>query len=631
MDAAAEPIRARPVRMAPEAAAKRRMADAVRALTLDMTAGGAAQAGLPLAMAEAATVLWTRFHTFDAADPHWPDRDRFVLSPGHGAALLHALLHLTGHAGIGAAELRAFGTAQGPGAAHPDFGVHPAIEAAAGPPGQGLATAVGLALAERLLAARFGRSLVDHRTWVIACDRDLAQGISHEAACLAGRLRLERLTVLWHDAGSAEGDEPLKRFAACGWATRRVEGGDSAALVAALSLALRSRKPTLIACRTPAEAGDATAARAALMWPYPPFVVPHELAERWRAAGAGGARRRRGWLKRLARHPQRAEFERVTAGQLPATFREATAALRASLAGDQGGLTTEAASRRILAALAPALPELAGGGIRPTRAAVTTAPSSLPQAAETQGVAAAMNGLALHGGVIPCGHSSLAAADTMRPALRQAAEMRRRMVHLLMQRPAGSFGRPAEHLAALRAMPNLHVFRPADALETAECWELALRRADGPSLLVLSAETLPKLRGDAGENRSARGGYVLAEADGPRQATLIASGPEVAMAMAARAMLAQQGIAVAVVSLPCWELFGLCDPAWREAVLGGVPRIGIEAGSGFGWDRWLGTGGVFAGPDEFAAGSPWAEPPRESGLSAAGIAALVRRRIAAAA
>jgi transketolase len=629
MDAAAEPIRARPARPAPEvmAAPEPPMADAVRAIVLDMAAtaaasGTAAPLTLPMGMAEAATVLWTRFHAFDAADPHWPDRDRFVLSAGHGAALLYALLHLTGHAGLGVAELRGFGAPHAPTAAQPEFGAHPAVEATAGPPGQGLAAAVGMALAERLLAARFGRSLVDHRTWVVACDADLAQGISHESACLAGWLRLERLTVLWHDTGAMAGDEPLRRFTACGWATRRVPGHDTAALVAALSLALRSKKPTLIACRTAIDAGDAAAARAAMIWPHPPFAVPEGLAERWRAAGAGGARRRRGWLKRLARHPQRAEFERVMAGQLPAAFREIAASLRTGLAADAAGLATEAAGRRVLEALAPALPELAGTALRPVRAGTPAAHASVSLAAGTHGMAAAMNGLALHGGVIPCGTACLTTTDAMRPAVRLAGQMRRRVIHVLTQEPAGGIaGRPAEHLAALRAISNLFVFRPADALETAECWELALRRADGPSVLVLSAETLPPLRGDAVENRSARGGYVLAEADGPRQVTLIASGAEVGVAIAARAVLAQEGIAAAVVSLPCWELFALADPTWRDAVLGGVPRIGVEAGSSFGWDRWLGPGGLFVGPDGGAAG----------GLTAAGVAALVRRRLAAAA
>ncbi len=638
--------------LARTATPERRMADAVRVLAVDaIDHAGSGRAGLPLGMADAATVLWTRFHSYDAADPQWPDRDRFVLSAGHGAMLLYALLHLTGHEGMGVAELQRFRRLHSPAAGHPAYGEHPAIEATTGPPGQGVATAVGMALAERMLAARFGRSLVDHRTWAIACDADLTAGVSHEAACLAGELRLERLTVLWDDSRAAEtaedaacaGDDVLRRFAACGWAVKRVDGHDAAQVTAALSMALRSRKPTLIACRTALgldEPGSPATVRAALGWDHPPFAVPEGLAVHWRAAGLRGARRRRGWLKRLARHPQRAEFERVMAGQPPAGLHEVLAALRATLAAEAPSVPTRAASRRVLEALLPVVPELAGGAADPTGATMTQPRGAMPVApgsysgrfvrygAREHGMAAAMNGMALHGGVIPFGGALLAFSDALRPALRLAAMMRRRVIHVLTHDGIGlgedgATHQPVEHLAGLRALPNLFVFRPADAMETAECWDLALRRADGPSVLALSRQTLPALRRDAGENRCARGGYVLAEADGPRRATLIATGSEVAIALAARDLLAAEGIAVAVVSLPCWELFARQEAGYRAGVLGGVPRIGIEAASSFGWERWLGASGAFISLDRFGASAPAEDLYREVGITADGVAAAV--------
>ena len=636
----------------------RRLADALRALAIDaVEAAGSGHPGMPLGMADAATALWGRFLKFDAADPRWPDRDRFVLSAGHGAMLLYGLLHLTGHAGMDIAALQSFRQLHSPAAGHPEFGAHPGIEATTGPLGHGLATALGMALAERLLAARFGRSLVDHRTWAIVSDGDLMEGISHEAASLAGHLRLDRLCVLWDDnAVSIDGDtaramsdDPLKRFAACGWATKRVDGHDPAQLAAALSMAMRAKKPTLIACRTIigfSAPTEAAAARQALGWPYPPFAVPAPIAARWQAAGARGAAPRRGWLKRLARHPMRAEFERVVAGRLPEGFHEAVAALKADIADHRPRLAGRQASQKALEALAPVMPELTGGSADLTGATLTQvrgmasvgpgqfAGRYIHYGVREHAMAAAMNGMALHGGLIPYGGTFFVFTDYMRPALRLAALMGQRAIHVLTHDSIGLGGdgpthQPAEHLASLRAMPNLLMFRPGDAMEVAECWELALRRADGPSLIALSRQALPTLRGDIAENRCARGGYVLAEADGPRQATLIASGSELAIAMTAREALAADGISAAVVSLPCWELFARQDPAWRAEVLGGVPRVGIEAACGFGWERWLGADGVFIGLDGFGASAPGEDLYRHFGITAEAIAAAVRRRVPA--
>jgi transketolase len=663
--AAQAAILARPV--LPE----RSLADAVRALAIDaVERAGSGHPGMPMGMADAATVLWTRFHKFDAADPRWPDRDRFVLSAGHGSMLLYALLNLTGHAGMETGQLQQFRQLHSPTAGHPEFGEHPAIETTTGPLGQGIATAVGMALAERMLAARFGKSLVDHRTWVIAGDGCLMEGVSHEAIGLAGHLKLDKLTVLWDDnlisidgpTSLSSSEDQLKRFAAAGWAVKRVDGHDPAQVAAALSMAVRSKKPTLIACTTiigfgaPTKAGTAAAhgaplgpaeaqgAKDALGWHHLPFEVPDGIRARWLRAGSRGATARRAWLKRLARHPQRAEFERVIAGRLPENFRETIAALRAAIAESRPKLATRAASQKALEALVPAVPELAGGSADLTGSNLTlvkcmgtVAPGAYGgryvfYGIREHGMAAAMNGIALHGGLIPYGGTFFCFADYMRPAIRLAALMRQRVIHVMTHDSIGlgedgPTHQPVEQLASLRAMPNLCVLRPADAMETAECWELALRRTDGPSLLVLSRQTLPPLRTDTGENRCARGGYVLAEADGPRAATLIATGSEVSIAMAARQALAAEGIQVAVVSLPCWTLFAAQDNGWRAGVLGGAPRFGIEAAVAQGWERWLGPDGVFIGMTGFGASAPSDELYRHFGITAEAIATSVRRRL----
>ena len=658
-------ILARPVTEA------RRMADAIRALAIDaVQAANSGHPGMPMGMADAATALWTRTLKFDAADPRWPDRDRFVLSAGHGSMLLYALLHLTGQAGMTADDLRNFRQLHSPAAGHPEFGEHPGIETTTGPLGQGLATAVGMALAERLMAARFGKSLVDHRTWVIAGDGCLMEGISQEAISLAGHLKLDKLTVLWDDnAISIDGstdlstsEDQLKRFAAAGWATKRVDGHDAAAVAAALSMAQRSKKPTLIACKTiigfsapnkagtsgvhgaPLGAAEADAAKAALGWTSAPFEVPDDIRAAWQTAGARGASPRRSWLKRLARHPMRAEFERVMAGRLPENFHEAVAALKADIAENRPKLASRQASQKALDALVPDVPEMIGGSADLTGSNLTfvkgmgyVTPGNfagryIHYGIREHGMAAAMNGIALHGGLIPYAGTFFVFADYMRPALRLAALMRQRVIHVLTHDSIGlgedgPTHQPVEHLASLRAMPGLFTFRPADAMETAECWDLALRRAEGPSLLALSRQTLPSLRGDTADNRSARGGYVLAEADGVRQVTLLATGSEVAIAMEARMALAAEGIAAGVVSLPCWELFAQQDESYRAAVLGTVLRVGIEAGVAMGWERWLGADGIFIGMSSFGASAPFQELYKHFGITADAIVAATKKRL----
>ena len=542
------------------AATVRRMADCARALA---TGGGPA---------EAVTALFTGALRFDADDPHWPDRDRIVVAAPLGEALVRAVLELTGHAG--------------------SVEDHPAFETVSGPPGQALGVAVGMALAERMLAARFGRSLVDHRTWVLLAPADLAGGPGHEAADLAGHLQLDRLAAIWEDDGTAGlfcATDPLKRFAAAGWATRRVDGHDPAEVLAALVLAARSRKPTLIACGTNGMDGQEAASAS------------DDLLPAWRAAGTRGAAARRGWKKRLSRHAMRADFERVTAGRLPDGWTTALAALRPAL--DPG--STGDAGRQVAGTLAQAVPELVGATPAGLAGLAAVTPGqfqgqAVPHGARPHGLSACTAGLALHGGVVPFAVADLQHGDALRPALRLLAASRQRAVHLL-----DDDGTEPEQLAALRTVPGLHLHHPADPAEVGECWELAMRRTDGPSVLVLSACPGPVLRADTAENRCARGGYVLAEANGPRQATLIASGPAVHVAMAARAELAASGVAVAVVSLPCWELFAGQPPGETALVLGDAPRAALASGDGFGWDRWLGRDGLLISlpPDALTAGA----------------------------
>lgn len=649
----------------------RRMANAIRALAIDaVEQAKSGHPGMPMGMADSATALFAGFLKYDAADPRWPDRDRFVLSAGHGSMLLYALLHLTGHEGMGADELKRFRQLHSPAAGHPEFGEHPAIETTTGPLGQGISTAVGMAFAERMMAARFGASLVDHRTWVIASDGDLQEGVAHEAAALAGHYGLSKLTVLWDDNHiSIDGDtalsfseDVLKRFQAYGWAVRRVDGHDAGELAAAMSWAMRNRKPTLIACRTiiglgaptkagtagshgsPLGAAEAAAAKQALGWTAAPFEVPADIKALWENAGRRGAGARRSWLKRIAKHPQRAEFERAMAGRLPEAWNEALSALRTQIAADKPKLATRVSSQKALEALVPSVPEMVGGSADLTGSNNTNVkgvPAIAPGnfsgrfvhwGVREHGMAAAMNGMALHGGIIPYSGTFLVFSDYLRPAVRLAALMRQRVIHVLTHDSIGlgedgPTHQPVEHIASFRAMPNVHVFRPADAVETAECWELALRRADGPSLLALSRQNLPTLRTDAAENRSARGGYVLAEADGVRQATLIATGSEVSLAITARDALQAAGIATAVVSLPCWELFAAQDDAYRASVLGSAQRFGIEAAVGFGWERWLGADGVFIGMAGFGASAPADELFKHFGITPEAVTEAVRKRL----
>jgi transketolase len=627
------------------------MANALRALAMDaVEQAKSGHPGMPMGMADVATVLFRDFLKFDAADPDWPDRDRFVLSAGHGSMLLYGLLHLTGYAEITLDELKRFRQLGSRTAGHPEYGHAKGIETTTGPLGQGIGNAVGMALAERLLAAQFGADLVDHRTYVIAGDGCLMEGISHEAISLAGHLRLAKLTILWDDnsisidgsTALAVSDDQLARFTASGWTAERVDGHDTDAISAALAHARQSDRPSLIACRTtiafgaPSKAGTAAAhgaplgaaeiagARQRLGWPYPPFVVPDEIRAAWRKVGARGAPAAAAWRQRIAGAPAetRAEFLRRQSGALPAGFAATIDQVRAKFAVEAPKLATRQCSNMVLEALAPVVPELVGGSADLTGSNLTKAKTQKAVTADDfagsyiyygvreHGMAAAMNGLALHGGIIPYGGTFLIFTDYCRPSIRLSALMGLRVVYVMTHDSIGlgedgPTHQPVEQLAALRAIPKLLVFRPADGVETTECWALALAEQHAPSVLALTRQGVPTLRqGAQSGNLCARGAYVLADSAGKRAVTLLASGSEVHLALAARETLQARGITAAVVSMPCWELFDRQNAAYRADILGTAPRIAIEAAAAFGWDRYVGETGAVIGMPGFGASAP---------------------------
>lgn len=650
----------------------RMLANAVRALAIDgVERAKNGHPGMPLGMADVATVLWTKFMKYDAADPHWADRDRFILSAGHGSMLIYALLHLTGFENMSMGDLRQFRQLGSTTAGHPERDEHPGIEMTTGPLGQGISTATGFALAERMLAARFGKSLVDHRTWVIASDGDMMEGVSHESCAIAGHLGLNKLTVFYDDNsisidGSTEiamTDDVVKRFAGYGWATKRIDGHDPAQIEDAIKFAMRSRKPTMIACKTiigfsaPTKAGtsgthgsplgaeEAAAAKALLGWTAPPFTIPDDVLKPWRAAGAKGEAQRRAWLKRMAGNRQRAEFDAALSGDLPAAYAEAMNAVRAKIADEKPNVATRQASQTVLDAIVPAVPEMVGGSADLTPSNNTFVKSMGTAVAgnysgryihfgvREHGMAATVNGLAVHGGLIPYGGTFFIFSDYARPAIRLAAIMKARSIFVLTHDSIGLGAdgpthQPIEHLASFRAMPNILVLRPGDAMETAECWDIAMHHKDGPTLLVLSRQGMPSLPRDHGaENLSARGGYIVRGATGARRATIIATGSEVSIAIAAQDILARDGIGVAVASVPSFELLSRQDHGYRMEVLGEAPRVGIEAASSFGWERLLGDNGTFIGMHSFGASAPEADLYKHFGITPEAAVAAVKAKL----
>jgi len=646
------------------------MANAIRVLSMDAVhRAKSGHQGMPMGMADVATVLFTKFLKYDASRPDWPDRDRFVLSAGHGSMLLYSLLHLTGVKAVTMEQIENFRQLGSNTPGHPEYGHTPGVETTTGPLGQGLATAVGMAMAERHVNARFGDALVDHRTWVVAGDGCLMEGVSHEAISLAGRFRLNRLTVLFDDnnttidgeATIAETGDQLARFKAAGWAVKAVDGHDFARIAAALRWATRQDRPSLIACKTRISKGggrkegdphshgytlfddEIAEARAAMGWPHEAFTVPDEALKPWRAAGRRGAKARKAWEAALAASPKRAEFDRAMAGDLPA---DAFAALEAHIAkaeAERPAAATRQHSGAALAELVPHIPEMVGGSADLTGSNNTIvkgmgtfdapdyAGRYVHYGVREFGMAAAMNGLALHGGVIPYSGTFLVFSDYSRPAIRLGALMGARVIHVMTHDSIGvgedgPTHQPVEQVASLRAIPNLFVFRPADAVEASECWRLALERKAGPSLMALSRQKVPAVRtAVAGENLSARGAYQLAGASLPAQVTIFASGSEVSVAMAARERLEADGVGARVVSTPCWELFEAQPADYQAAVIGETEvRVAVEAGVRMGWERFIGADGAFVGMTGFGASAPAEVLYQHFGINAEAVAAAAK-------
>jgi transketolase len=617
--------------------------------------------GMPMGMADVATVLFRDVLKYDPAAPDWADRDRFILSAGHGSMLIYALLHLTGYARPTMDDIRNFRQLGSPCAGHPENFELAGVEVTSGPLGQGLAMAVGMAIAERHLSATFGSDLVDHRTWVIAGDGCLMEGLNHEAIGLAGHLGLGRLNVLWDDNRiTIDGDTDLStsedvmaRYAATGWHVTACDGHDFADIQRALSEAVTDDRPSLVACRTiigkgapnkqgshnvhgsPLGADEIAAARAVLGWDLPPFELPGDVLAAWRDFGARGAKAHAAWDARLAGHDKAAEFQRRMAGDLP-DGEEAAKAFRAMLTNPQK-VATRKASEIALEVLTPLVPEMVGGSADLTGSNNTKTKATTPLTRDDYagryvyygirefGMAAAMNGMALHGGVIPYGGTFLVFSDYCRNAIRMSALQRARVIYVMTHDSIGlgedgPTHQPVEHVMSLRLIPNLEVFRPCDMIETAECWNLALQNRETPSVLALTRQNLPQLR-DSGEMLSARGAYRLRAATAARKVVIVATGSEVEIAVNVRDMLEAGGVGVDVVSMPSWSRFMAQDAGYRDDVLPhDVLRVSIEAGTTFGWEAITGIFGLRFGIDSFGASAPADKLYDHFGLTAAKIA-----------
>jgi transketolase len=667
--AAAAPPERREHPVAGPAVTHASMANAIRVLAMDaVEQAKSGHPGMPMGMADVATVLFSRFLKFDPADPAWPDRDRFVLSAGHGSMLIYALLYLTGYEAMTIEQIKKFRQLGSITAGHPEFGHAPGVETTTGPLGQGLANAVGMAIAEKHLAAEFGHDIVNHKTYVIASDGDLMEGVSQEAIALAGHLKLGKLIVLFDDNGIsidgalslADSVDQVRRFEAAGWTALRIDGHDPAAINLALEKAQKSDKPTLIACKTkigfgaptkqgsekshgsPLGAEEIAGTRKALGWTSAPFEVPADILKAWRLLGIRSKSAHADWKKRLAAlaSEKRGEFERRIKGDLPKRrLLDAVRAVKEKLVAQPKEIATRAASEFALESLIPAIPEMIGGsadltGSNNTRIkgmkTITAADFSgrfIHYGVREHGMAGAMNGLALHGGIIPYSGTFLVFSDYCRPAIRLAALMGLRVIHVMTHDSIGlgedgPTHQPIEHLAALRAIPNLLVFRPCDAVETAECWQLALEATGRPSILALTRQNLPQLRNRFDEeNVCSRGAYEIAAPDGRADVAIFATGSEVAVAVEAARLLAARGIAARVVSVPCFELFLEQKEEYRRALIGDERvKVGVEAAVRQGWDPIIGSDGVFVGMTSFGASAPYKELYKKFGITGEGVA-----------
>ncbi|RJF85350.1 transketolase [Sphingomonas cavernae] len=642
------------------------LANAIRALSMDaVQAANSGHPGMPMGMADVATVLFTQYLKYDAAAPKWHDRDRFVLSAGHGSMLIYAALNLTGYARPTIEDIRNFRQLGSPCAGHPENFELAGVETTTGPLGQGFAAAVGMAIAERHLNAVFGDDLVDHKTWVIAGDGCLMEGINHEAVGLAGHLGLGRLIVLWDDNkitidGSTDlstSEDIPARYRASNWHVVACDGHDPVDIARAFDEALTDPRPSLVQCRTiigkgapnkqgtsathgsPLGADEVAAARTTLGWNHAPFEIPADIRAEWEKAGSRGAEAHAAWNKRVTTSDLGAELVRRMDGELPGDF--SLAAYKTDLIANPQKVATRKASEMVLGPINEQLPETIGGSADLTGSNNTKTKATGPLTRDDYsgryvyygirefGMAAAMNGMALHGGVIPYGGTFLVFSDYCRPAIRLSALQQTRAIYVMTHDSIGlgedgPTHQPVEHIMSLRAMPNLDVLRPADVIETAECWELALERKDGPSLLALTRQNLPQLRTDASENLSAKGAYRLRAAKGDRKVVLIATGSEVEIAVGVADMLEAEGVGADVVSMPSWERFAEQDASYRAALIPeDALRVSIEAGTTFGWERHTGSRGLRFGIDSFGASAPAGDLYEHFGLTPAKIAPQV--------
>ncbi len=649
---------------------QREMANAIRALAMDaVEKAKSGHPGMPMGMADVATVLFTRFMNIDPRSPAWPDRDRFVLSAGHGSMLQYALHYLVGYEDMPIDELKRFRQIGARTAGHPEYGHAQGIETTTGPLGQGISTAVGMAIAERLLNQRYGRDIVDHYTYVIAGDGCLMEGISHEAIDLAGHLKLGKLVVMWDDneisidgpTSISTSTDQVRRFEAAGWHVQSCDGHDPAAVEAAIRTARAiTDKPSMIACRTvigygaPTRAGTAKAhgealgaeeikgAREKLGWPHEPFVVPDAILAAWREVGARGAAAHKAWDARLEKSGRRSEFRAQIAGQLPEDFGARIAAFKKEMSETKPKLASRKSSEMVLGVINGATSLTLGGSADLTHSNYTITKgqrsitpddfsgSYLHYGVREHGMAAAMNGIALHGGFIPYGGTFMVFTDYARGAMRLSALMGQRVVYVMTHDSIGlgedgPTHQPVEHLAMLRATPNMLVMRPSDAVETAECWEIAIEQTETPSVLSLSRQALPTLRTThSAENLCAKGAYVLVEPAGGRQVTIVSTGSEVMIAAKAAEDLAAQGVRAAVVSMPCWELFAAQPKSYQDQVLGTAPCVAVEAGVRLGWDQWIGRDGKFVGMTGFGASAPADDLYKHFGITPDAVAAAAK-------
>jgi transketolase len=651
------------------------MANAIRFLAMDaVEKANSGHPGLPMGAADIATVLFTRFMVFDPRDPKWPDRDRFVLSAGHGSMLLYAVLYLLGYGDFDIEQLKKFRQLGSRTAGHPEYGHGAGIETTTGPLGQGVANAVGMAIAEARLAHEFGAELVNHRTWCLAGDGCLMEGISQEAISLAGHLRLNKLAIIWDDnhisidgpVSLADSTDQPARFKASGWNVVHADGHNPVQIASAFTAAQASDRPTLIAARTtigfgaPTKAGTAKAhgsplgadeikgAREKLGWDHPPFKVPSEILDTWRVCGLRSAQKRKDWAKRFdAADPEtRGQFERRMRGDLPAGWEEAFATYLRKLAEEKPKLATRKSSENALEVINGAIPETIGGSADLTGSNNTRTSQTLPikpgdfsgrylhYGIREHAMAAAMNGIALHGGLIPYSGTFLAFADYCRPAIRLAALMGIRVIHVMTHDSIGlgedgPTHQPVEQIASLRAIPNLLVLRPADAMETAECWQIALQHREGPSVLALTRQNLPAVRTEyTKENLCARGAYELSAASDDAEVTIFASGSEIEIALAAQGQLEELDYATRVVSVPCFELFARQSAQYRKSVIGRAPvRIAVEAAVSQGWERFIGEDGIFIGMTGFGASAPYELLYKHFGITAAAVVKAAKARL----